>query len=173
MLESALVVVMISLVFFGMLQVVLKLNAEQVQQWAAFAGARSRVVGFNDALVEKVWLVGNILNSGAMTAPYQGLTAPAQADVENDLYASEGSFMMTARTAWELRPQFNYEQWSQISDLPGANSFDAYHATSSQNYPLLIAQALPFLAGSFGTTNAVLQTDVILENHFPFYLQFN
>ncbi len=171
MLESALVMVMVSLVFFGMLQVVLKLNAEQVQQWAAFGAARSRIVGLNDAVVEKVWLVGNILNSGKMLAPEQGLSAVAQVDDWESTRIPE--FLNQAGTAWELAPWLNYEQWEHLPRPPPATAADAYQVQVQQDYPLILAQMLPFLAGSFGTTNAVLQSDVTLENHFPLYFQFN
>ncbi len=168
MVESAFVIMMLSLVLFGMFQVVLMLHAEQVQHWAVFAAARSRVVGFNDAVVQKSWVIGNILNSGAMLTPQQGLTEIAQTGVEVD---SIPLFLQSAGTVDELSPQFDYADWRHLPSLPPFTDMDLYTAEIQENHPMRVAQLFPFLAASFGRTNLVMQSTVTLENHFPFYLQ--
>ncbi|MBI4023456.1 MAG: pilus assembly protein [Verrucomicrobia bacterium] len=170
MLESALVLVMISLLFFGMMQVMLAYHADQVQSWAAYAGARSRIVGFNDAVVEKAWLIANILNSGAMLTPNQGLSSVAQVGVELEAIPV---FLQSAGTAWELEPQLNYAQWNNLPALPPATTADAYTVDMDRTYPMAIAQMIPMLYASFGVSNMTLHSEVTLENHFPFYLQVN
>lgn len=158
---------LLSLVLFGMIQVALKIHAEQVQQWAVFAASRSRVVGFNDAVVNKAWAIGNILNSGAMLTPQTGLTEVAQVGVEVDAIPV---FLQSAGTVDELAPQFSYADWKHLPPVPGFSGSDQYTATIEQDFPLRVAAILPFLAGSFGTTNATLKSTVSLENHFPLYL---
>ena len=54
--------------------------------------------------------------------------------------------------------------------MPGFTGGDEYTATIQQDFPLRVAALFPFLAGSFGTTNATLKSSVSLENHFPLYL---
>jgi len=170
--ESALVIVMFSLIFFGMLQVVLKLHGEWVQQWAAYAGARSRVVGFNDAIVQKAWFIANIMNSGEMLAPQTGLSAVSQVGVESTAIPI---FIQTEGTVYELAPQLNYEAWDNrdLYSLGPATPFEQYTAQGKQNYQLTIAQLIPMLGSSFGQTNLMLQSQVTLENHAPFYLEIN
>jgi hypothetical protein len=168
--ESAIVIVLMSVILFGMLQVAIKFHAEQVQQWAMFAGARSRIVGFNDSVVQKAWFVGNIMNSGAMLDPYQGLSSVAQVGMEDDLI---GTFLQSSGTAYELAPQLNYAGWKTLPQFAPYTTADQFMATGEQDFPLVIAQLLPILAASFGTTNVVLHSDVTLENHFPFYLNVN
>lgn len=170
MVESALVLVFLSFVLFGMLQVALKLNAEQIQNFGSYVAARSRIVGFNDGVVQKAWLIGNILNSGEMRAPEAGLTAVAQVAVESWAIPD---FLQSSYTAWELQPQLNYEFWENFPNVPSAGPFDTYTATSEYEFPLVIARALPILAGSMGGTNATVRSTVTMENHFPFYLQWN
>ena len=170
MVESALVLVLLSFVLFGMLQVALKLNAEQVQNFGSYVAARSRIVGFNDGVVQKAWLIGNILNSGEMLAPEEGLTAVAQVAVE---YWAISDFLQSSYTAWELQPQLNYEFWESFPGVSSAGPFDTYTANSEYAFPLVIAQALPILAGSMGGTNATIRSAVTMENHFPYYLQWN
>jgi hypothetical protein len=168
--ESAIVIVLISFILFGMLQVAMKFHAEQVQQWATFAGARSRIVGFNDAVVQKAWFIGNIMNSGAMLDPYQGLSSIAQVGVEDEVI---GIFLQSDGTAYELAPQLNYVGWKDLPMLTPYTTADQYTAAGEQDYPLAIAGLIPMLASSFGRTNVLLQSNVTLENHFPFYLNVN
>ncbi len=162
--------VMMSLILFGMLQVALTINAKQVQQWAAFAGARSRVIGYHDNSVRKLWRVVNILNSGKMLAPQAGLSSVAQVEVE---IGTIEKYMGSAYTAYELTPQFNYQRWQNLPDLPPAGSFDQYSVQAEENHPLEIAQLIPLLGASFGATNVLLKSQVTIENHFPFYLQMD
>jgi hypothetical protein len=186
------VIVMISLIFFGMMQVVLKLNAEQVQQWAAFRTARCRVVGFNDAFVDKGWHAANIIISGRMLAPqYEQSADSAAGDSQalsllmrnrsdwqrsREMYmlgdsTTCGAYFLQPGTVGELEPWFNYEAWEHLPSVPPATTFDVYEANVQQSYGLTIAQLIPFLGASFGTTNATLKCNVRIENHFPLYLE--
>ncbi|MCC7519155.1 MAG: hypothetical protein IT578_08220 [Verrucomicrobiae bacterium] len=162
--------VLLSFVLFGMLQVAVALHGKQIQDFGSFVAARSRIVGFNDGVVRKAWLIGNILNSGEMLAPEAGLSAPSQVAVESWAIPQ---FLQSSYTAWELQPQLNYEFWEHFPSVAAAGPFDTYTATSEYGFPLVFARAIPLLAESFGGTNATLRSAVTLENHFPYYLQWN
>lgn len=165
--ESAIAIMIVSLILFGMLQVAVAYQAEQVQKWAIFAAARARVVGFNDGVVHKAWAVANILNCGAMEAPTPGLTELQQSALEDQAIPL---FFQTAGTVSELSPQLDYTDWETLQALPAAGAGDLYTADIQQDFPLRIASLFPFLSASFGGTNLVLRTPVSLENHFPYYL---
>lgn len=168
LLESTLIIVLLSFIFFGMLQVALKVQAEQVQQWAAYASGRSRIVGFNDTVVDKAWVIANILNSGIMTTPDPGLSEVAQTGVEVEAIPL---FLQSAGTVWELSPQLDYADWQRLPMPPTAIATDTYVADVQQNFPLRVAGMIPFLGASIGVTNVTLRSAVTFENHYPLYLQ--
>lgn len=74
MLESFLVILVISLLLFGLLQVAVLFNAREVLHHAAARAARARSVGFNAWMVRKAQRVAAIPNSGALLEPL--LAAP-------------------------------------------------------------------------------------------------
>jgi hypothetical protein len=165
--ESAIVLVLMSFILFGMLQVVVKINAEQVQQWAVFASARARIVGYGDGGVQKMFLVGNILNSGPMIAPQSGLSAVTQSSIELDqisTYLGPGPVYGS--------DELEYQRWDQFPTATPASATDQHVASAEQDFPLEIAGLIPMLSASFGGSNMVLQTEVTLENHFPLYLNY-
>ncbi len=165
--ESMVVVSLVSMVFFFIVEIVLALHAEQIQRWAAFAGARSRVVGFNDKVVQKAWLIGNILNSGAMLSPSQGLTESQQVSIEE---SNIPIFVRTDEMAGELSSVLNYKGWDDLPGLTPYSISDQYTATVSKDYPLGIIKVTPILFGFLKKDKVVLKSEVTLENHFPLYL---
>ncbi len=72
MLESLLVVLVLCLLFFGLLQVALVFNADEILHHSAARAARARSVGFNDWMVTKAQHVAAIPNSGKMLEPALG-----------------------------------------------------------------------------------------------------
>lgn len=68
-LESALVIVLISFVAFGVLQLAQLYVARSVLTASAAAGARARSVGFNQFMVQKVARAAAIPTAGAMEYP--------------------------------------------------------------------------------------------------------
>ena len=76
MLESLLVVLVLCLLLFGLLQVALVFNADEILHHSAARAARARSVGFNDWMVTKAQRVAAIPNSGKMLEPVLG--TPAQ-----------------------------------------------------------------------------------------------
>jgi hypothetical protein len=167
LLESALILVLSCFMFFGLLQVILVIEGYQVQQWATFAAGRSRIVGFNDVVVQKAWYVANIMNSGAMLAPQTGLNSVQQVAVEQDAIPL---FIQSIEPADSLAPQLSYASWKTLPNLPPYNTTEQYEASGKQDYPLIIAGLIPMLGSSIGKTNLDLETHTTFENHFPLYL---
>jgi hypothetical protein len=165
LLESALMMVLFAFICFGMMQVILKINAEQVHQWGLYGGSRARVVGYGDPGVQKMFLVGNILNSGEMYAPSYGWPAVTQSSYEMEYiprYLGPGPVYNNER--------LDYRYWPNLPTMTPAGVGDIYTATSEQEYPLEIARMIPLLETSFGTDTATLQSDLNMDNHYPLYL---
>ena len=166
LLEAASVLVLFSFICFGMMQVMLKLNAEQVNDWGTYGSSRARIVGYGDAGVQKMYLVGNILNSGKMYEPTSGLPAVSQSSYEMDFiprYLGPGPVYNNQN--------LDYDRWPELPIMTPSTSADQFIGSSEQEYPLEIAGLIPLLETSFGTSTATLKTEVQLENHFPFYLE--
>ncbi len=70
LIESALVVALMSLVLFGALQVSRLYAAREILDYAAMNGARARAVGLNSFMVYKVVRVSAIPNAGRMRGPH-------------------------------------------------------------------------------------------------------
>ncbi len=75
--ETALVVMLVSFVFFGLFQLAQVFAAHEILHHAAQRAARSRTVGFNRWMVAKVARVAAIPNAGAMIEPEETLIDPA------------------------------------------------------------------------------------------------
>lgn len=168
LLESALMMILFSLICFGMMQVILKINAEQIHQWGLYGGSRARVVGYGDSGVQKMYLVGNILNSGEMYQPGYGWSAVTQSSYEMESiprYLGPGSVYGSSI--------LDYQYWQDLPTMTPAGAGDVYRATSEQEYPLEIARLVPLLGVSFGSDTATLKSDLSMENHYPLYLKKN
>jgi hypothetical protein len=68
-LESALVIVLVSMAAFGLIQLVQLYVARSVLTYSAAAGARARSVGFNRFMVQKVVRTAAIPTAGALEHP--------------------------------------------------------------------------------------------------------
>lgn len=73
MLESFLAFFVLLLIFFGLLQLYRLTLANMVSEYAAFRGARSSAVGFDDTLVAREARVKTIPVSGHMISPQRSL----------------------------------------------------------------------------------------------------
>lgn len=76
MIESLLVILVLCLLFFGLLQVALVFQADEILHHSAARAARSRAVGFNDWMAVKAQRVAAIPNSGALLEPVLGTPLP-------------------------------------------------------------------------------------------------
>src|SRR5207247_1483801 len=126
LIESSIVIIVVSLIFFGLLQVSLIINANQVLDFAAFTTARSKVVGFHDGIVYKAFRVSTIPNAGAMLLPWQGLSSDAQLAVEKQ------------RIPWYLQDvaALDYVNWPTITFLYPIVGDDYLIVATEQPYPM-------------------------------------
>ncbi len=76
MLESFLVILLVSLLLFGLLQVAVVFNAHEILHHSAARAARARTVGFNTWMVRKAQRVAAIPNSGRMLEPIVAPSLP-------------------------------------------------------------------------------------------------
>jgi hypothetical protein len=170
LIESVVAIFGISIVFFGIVQIILALQAEQVHQWAIFLAARSRCVGYGEPGIEKMYLVGNILNSERMISPVSGLPAVAQSDYEVKQiprFLGPGSVHNS-----EI---LDYTSWNEFTPIGSAVSSgpNEHTDTSSQTYSMQIAKLIPVLVPAFDMSDKTLQAEATLETHFPLYLDIN
>jgi hypothetical protein len=155
--ESVIVIIIVTLIFFGLLQVALLINAKQILDFSAYATARSKTVGFHDGIVYKAFRVANIPNAGRMTVPQQGLSSRAQLAVERQ------------RIPWYLQDiaALNYENWDYITFSYPVLGDNYLAVTTQQPYPM----AMPFHQLFYARDYVWLEGRAGMENHYPYYLQ--
>jgi hypothetical protein len=156
LIEASIVIVVVSLVFFGLLQVSLLINASQVLDFAAFTAARSKTVGFHDGIVYKAFRVSNIPNAGKMLVPATGLTQEQQLAVEKQ------------RIPWYLQDiaALDYQYWQDISMIYPVVNDDALIVATQQRYPMNI----PMYQAFYPRDHIWLEGRAQMENHYPYYL---
>jgi Flp pilus assembly protein TadG len=160
LIESALVIVVVSLIFFGLFQVSLLFEASQILDFAAYTTARSRTVGFNDGIVTKAFQVSSIPNAGAMLVPTQGLTQRQQLAVEEQLISP---YLQNVAA-------LDYANWPTHGAIMGATVQDdnlEVQVTTWQLYPMVV----PMRAAYYSQGSIWLEGGAGMENHYPYYLQ--
>ncbi|MBP7275865.1 MAG: pilus assembly protein [Kiritimatiellae bacterium] len=191
--ESCVVIALICLIFFGLFQLSQLYAARAVLTQAASAGARARMVGFNDFMVYKVIRTAAIPNAGRMTHPQSptsaggldwGAARPGEA-LDYALYAgTPGSPSLELErsripnylyaTRWgELTGILGYERWDGIRYFE--NSSDEYVLLGvRQDYPLMFpmhrtfyaADEVPLRGDGVGVSEYAAR-----EKHYPLFLE--
>ncbi len=172
MIETLFVVLILCLAFFGLLQVAMVFQADEVLHHSAARANRARSVGFNGWMVRKAQRVAAIPNSGKMLEPVLGTPVPfldpAKSPGENwdRAVSSAAGVPRSARAATELAriPEYlasdnymradellNYEEWEK----------NAFGVSVSHSDPTLAA------LGGAGT----VRTDV--SQRFPLWMPFH
>ena len=192
--ESCFVVVIVSLLFFGVLQLSQLHAARAVNTYAATAGARARMVGFNDFMVHKVIRAASIPNAGAMITPERapwsdpdlwargrpgalwrfalrarGVRAP-QAQIERSRIP-----LYLGTTWWnETYAVLDYERWPDLRHRVEETLGDSVRVRTEQPFPLVH----PFRAAFYASDHVNLRSGtpggdhaVTRELHYPIYLQ--
>lgn len=161
--ETALTVMMICLLFFGLVQLALLFTAHDVLQYAANKGARARTVGFNDFMVYKTTRVGAIANAGRMTFP----DPPAGLLSQSDLELATIPFYLGAPNHFYLPGILDYADWSTIShSYPVTFADGTLEVRVSQNYPL----RMPMHRAFYAADNVRMQGECTMDNHYQLYL---
>lgn len=191
LIESALVVALLSLVLFGALQVSRLYAAREVLDYAAMNGARARSVGLNSFMVYKVARVSAIPNAGRLLQP----EVPLQTDHPwTDTRSTPGErwdralrsrpglspralverqripFYLGATHHARLAAILDYEDWDTIRpriDYPAA---DEIRVRVEQRLPLNFPLRRAFVTGDYVPLQAV-EHGVRLTDHSALYLQ--
>ena len=192
--ETCLAVGIISLLFFGLLQISQIFAAREVLYHAAARGARARTVGFNHWMVTKVIRVASIPNAGPMTEPaYENINPALRALVQT---GSPGAVWDSAVGAVPVSAQYDiervripeyldsanwprssyvldYENWDSIyADFTGAGVLPEGVMTPTvqvrvgQDYPLWVPGHRAFYAAD--SVNLAGESEI--ENHYALYL---
>lgn len=194
LIESCVVITVVSLICFGVVQLARLYAAKAVLTYAAAAGARAEMVGFNDFMVHKVVRAASIPNAGRMTNPdpdaYSGgvLWGEVRPGAAFDLalhagqpYSPEYEIELSRipnylyATRWgELAGILDYERWDDVHHVQGSSSTDYVMMRSYQHYPLLF----PFVRSFYAADEVRLESDgsdtgdsVTRERHYPLYLE--
>jgi len=194
LIEACLTVGLLSLIFFGLLQISQVFAAREILAHAAARGVRARTVGFNHWMVTKVIRVAAIPNAGRMLEPaweninpwLRDLAATASPgtiwDAVLQAYPhSEQSALEQARIPEYLAavnwPQghalLNYESWDSIqwgesgtpAGIPGITTPEiTIHA--AQAFPL----KMPLHRVFYAADSINLSASSGMENHYALYL---
>lgn len=187
MIETSLMIILISLILLGTLQVSRLFVAKEIITHSASAGARAAAVGFNEFMVYKVTRVASIPNAGAMTTP----NVPGLANDGFWRNATVDQAWNRARTAPPRDPRRDVEDyripeylgstaWGQLPGILDYEEWDtvAYPAVQKgqdgdvsvrirQDFPL----RFPFARAFYADDEVSLDTRAELADHARLYLE--
>ena len=197
MLESMLVVFVLSLLACGLYQLALVFAAKDVLMHSARAAARAKTVGFNHWMVEKCARVAAVPNAGLLTVPGPGEIPPG---VPWDMSLSPGQLWDYAIATVPVSQQagveiarfpeylgsdyplqasyiLNYADWDTVSvnipdPTPGTTPSPVapmMHATASQNFMMRV----PMHTAFWGADTILLTGACHMEAHYDLYIQDN
>lgn len=189
LIESCVVIALISLIFMGLFQISQLFAAREILYHAAARGVRAKTVGFNRWMVEKAIRVASIPNAGKMTVPgfeNEDLALRGMLDElkPGDLWSrvlgvrpSSGQAgiektripeYMASHNRSRSRYVLDYENWDTIEhDSPSsAGSASIIEVKVAQDYRIWVPLHRTFYAAD--TVN--LEGESALENHYSLYL---
>ncbi len=191
--ESCVVITLSCLILFGLFQVSQLYAGRAVLSLAAAAGARARMVGFNDFMVYKVVRAASIPNAGRMTVPDTptsagslawGAARPGEAlsyamsagtpyspalEVERSRIPN---YLETVRWGEQIGI-LDYERWNDIFSYESSTE-DFVFLGARQEYPLVFPFHRAFYAGDEVDLRGDGETSrgwVVREKHYPLYLE--
>lgn len=164
LIEACIVIGLICLLLCGLFQLSQIYSAKEIALYACARGARAKIVGFNDFMVEKAVLVGTIPNAGKMTFPETAGGPLAQMAIER------GRIPLYLAAEWNMLDGIlQYEDWDTIGYYyPNDFALDLQFSVS-QDLPLRYFPAVfrAFYAADFFPLN----TELSMDNHAALYLE--
>lgn len=194
LLESCVAIALISLIFFGLVQVARLFAAREILAYAAARAVRARTVGFNAWMTRKAVLVAAIPNAGRMVEPaFEHVDTPLRmaltthrpgglwdevlrrGEPVSEQYAIERARIpefLASGDGWQARYVLDYEDWDTVDGPawggdPGSSTGTLLVAHVNQDYPLWVPMHRLFYAAD----SVRLRAESALENHFPLYLE--
>ena len=163
LIESCLVIALISLILFGLLQVSQLFAAKEVLRYAAGRGLRAKAVGFNRFMVFKTVRVGAIPSAGKMVTPAP-VGGPA---AQHTLEAPHIPLYLGANDYGDLPAILDYQDWDTIHyDDPTAQIDGTLRLVVAQDVPLRFAMHRAFYAAD----DVALAGESYLESHYDLYM---
>ena len=154
--ETVLAVVVLTVLFFWLLQLSQLVTARIMLDHAAARAARARAVGFNDFMCLKSARVAMIPVAGRRTWPEEGdFTESSRIPI----------YLCTDNEAL-ARGVLEYERWPgmRVSAESGGGVSPEATAEVSLEYPVMLGDLFP---GKGGLT---VNGKAAVESHFPFYM---
>lgn len=191
LIESALVVALMSLILFGALQVSRLYAAREILDYAAMNGARARSVGLNSFMVYKVVRVSAIPNAGRMIEPDippetgRGWLDTAQrpgSHWERAVRSRPGlspravverqriPFYLGATHHARLAAILDYEDWDTVHSRIEYPAADQIRVRVDQRLPVNFPFRRAFIATDYVPLQAV-DHGVMMTDHSALYLQ--
>lgn len=156
-------VAMISLIFFGLVQLALLFTAQEVVEYASNKGARAATVGFNDFMIHKTVRVGTIANAGRMLTP----DIPGGPMDRNPYEMAAIPWYLSAPQWNQLPAILDYEDWDTVTyDGPHNQADGTVRVTVRQDFPL----RMPFHRAFYADDSVPLESRLDIDNHYPLYL---
>lgn len=187
MVESCLVIAVMSLALFGLLEVSRQFMAREVLHYSASAAARAHAVGFNDFMIYKVIRTAAIPVAGRMTHPDYVNTGPAAG-----LWASQrpGTLWDFAVRANPISQQYEQverssiplylgaEDWGQLTPILDYEDWDDLHGSTYELAGNVVeGRARQDVGMRFGFSRAFYAADFVdqdaqveQESHYAAYL---
>jgi hypothetical protein len=188
MIEASLSMALLCLIMFGLLQVSMLYSADEILHHSAVSTARSRTVGFNSFMLEKVSRVAAIPNAGPLLNPdVSGINSnpqywentpagqiiddtlnPPTSSPQADIELSRIPLYMATENPGELPAILEYRDWDTVQypqlSFPSANSLQV---RVSQTYPL----SFPLHRAYYADDEVRIRGEARMEDHAELYLQ--
>ena len=192
LIESSLVVALMSLVLFGVLQVSRLYAAREILDYSAMNAARARAVGFNSFMVYKVMRVSAIPNAGVLRNPEAALIADGSLNQPGLLPGDQwdaalawtpgGSpraiieqqripFYLGADNQAQLWAVLDYEHWNTINHSTALVGDDQVRVHVSQQFPVRMPMWRTFMSDPDPLLQAGSGRGAQMADHSALYLQ--
>lgn len=189
LIESALVVALMSLILFGLLEIARLFMAREVVNYAATVGARAHAVGFNDFMIFKTIRVAAIPAAGKIVTPQVAFTDPnaglwqtrtpgylwdfavgsaSPASLQySQIEQSRIPLYLGAENMAQLDPILDYEDWNNQFFNSYASGGDQVSTSVRQDVQL----KFPFHSAFWAADEVREAGDATQDSHYPLYLQ--
>ena len=164
LIESCIVMIMITFLLFGVLQISQMFAAQEVLNYAATKAARAKTVGFNDFMVHKVVRVATIPNAGQMITPDTQFSGPLE---QSAVEMARVPLYLGAMRWGELDPILNYSNWPSIR-VDSGMSGDGPMIEMRVNQVYTLTD--PFHASYYASDDVNMRGRAELMNHANLYL---
>ena len=187
-LESSLVITLMSLILFGLFEISRLFMGREVLNYAATVGARAHSVGFNDFMIYKTVRIAGIPIAGKLTQPVVGLTDPNAARWQSQKPGPNWDFAVNANNphsqqydmveesriplylgaqVWGEQQQIlNYEDWDKQFMVPS----DVGQTLVNNSVRQDVGLKFPFHRAFWGAETVTEAGNATMDSHYQLYL---